>query len=127
MFKEKSKKLNFFFIIICLLQLIYIFHFRSGFTKEVFINAFKANAGAAYSVSKEIIETKNIIQKNYLSDFNLSITFKKDTYLYQRTIEFNYPIRVSENSKNIFFLQEEDIAENCNIVENGKYLKLVHC
>ena len=52
---------------------------------------------------------------------------KNDTYIYQRAIEFNYPTRISENSKNIFFSKKEDIAENCTIVENGKYLKLAQC
>ena len=122
-----GKKLKFFFITICFLQLIYIFHFRSGFAKEVFINAFKENAGATYSVSKEVIEISNIIKKKRLFDFNLSAALKNDTYIYQRAIEFNYPIRISENSKNIFFSKKEDIAENCTIVENGKYLKLAQC
>ena len=122
-----GKKLKFFFITICFLQLIYIFHFRSGFTKEVFINAFKENAGATYSVSKEVIEINNVIKKKRLFDFNLSAALKNNTYIYQRAIEFNYPVRMNENSKNIFFYKKEDIAENCNIVENGNYLKLAQC
>ena len=62
-----------------------------------------------------------------MTDFNLSESLKKNTYLYQRIIEFNYPIRIDETSKLIFFLNEEDIPNTCKVIETGKYLKLTQC
>ena len=127
MIDEKSKKLSILFIIICFLQIFYIFHYRSGFVKEVFINPFNIDAGQNHAVSKEVAEVKRIINKGLLSDFYLSEKLRKDTYFYQRSIEFNYPIRLNEESRNVFYLVQEDIKSNCNLVVDGKYLKLTKC
>ena len=127
MFEMRIKKLKFFFLIICILQLSYLFHFRSGFKYEIIKNPFNENSGISYALSPEIIESKNILKKHKVIDFNLSEGLKKDTYLYQRSIEFNYPIRINEASRLIFFLKDEDIPNTCTIIETGKYLKLAQC
>ena len=127
MVEVKIKKLNFFFIILCVIQLFYIFHFRSGFKYEIIKNPFNENAGISYALSAEVIEANSILKKHKVIDFNLSEGLKKDTYLYQRIIEFNYPIRINESSKLIFFLNAEDIPNACKIIEIGKYLTLTQC
>ena len=53
--------------------------------------------------------------------------FTSNNFLYQRAIEFNYPIRINKNSDNIFYLIEEKILNNCVLVETGNYLKLAKC
>ena len=127
MVEVKIKKFKFFFIILCVIQLFYIFHFRSGFKYEIIKNPFNENAGISYALSAEVIEANSILKKHKVIDFNLSEGLKKDTYLYQRTIEFNYPIRMNESSKLIFFLNAEDIPNACKIIEIGKYLTLTQC
>ena len=127
MVEVKIKKFKFFFIILCVIQLFYIFHFRSGFKYEIIKNPFNENAGISYALSSEVIEAKSILKKQKVTDFNLSEGLKKDTYLYQRIIEFNYPIRINESSKLIFFLYAEDIPNACKIIEIGKYLTLTQC
>ena len=127
MVEVKIKKLKFFFIILCVIQLFYIFHFRSGFKYEIIKNPFNENAGISYALSSEVIEANSILKKQKVTDFNLSEGLKKDTYLYQRIIEFNYPIRINESSKLIFFLNAEDIPNACKIIEIGKYLTLTQC
>ena len=127
MVEVKIKKLKFFFLILCVIQLFYMFHFRSGFKYEIIQNPFNENAGISYALSAEIIEANSILKKQKVIDFNLSEGLKKDTYLYQRVIEFNYPIRINESSKNIFFLNAEDIPNSCKIIEIGKYLTLTQC
>ena len=127
MVEVKIKKFKFFFIILCVIQLFYIFHFRSGFKYEIIKNPFNENAGISYALSSEVIEAKSILKKQKVTDFNLSESLKKDTYLYQRIIEFNYPIRINESSKLIFFLNAEDIPNTCKVIETGKYLKLTQC
>ena len=125
--KVKIKKLQFFFLILCVIQLFYIFHFRSGFKYEIIKNPFSEKAGISYALSAAVIETNTILNKHKIVDFNLSEGFKKDIYLYQRTIEFNYPIRVNESSKLIFFLNTEEVPNACKIIETGKYLNLTQC
>ena len=127
MAEVKIKKLKFFFLILCVMQLFYIFHFRSGFKYEIIKNPFNESSGIAYALSAEVIESNSILKKQKAIDFNLSEGLKKDTYLYQRIIEFNYPIRIDETSKLIFFLNEEDIPNTCKVIETGKYLKLTQC
>jgi len=127
MAEVKIKKFKFFFIILCVIQLFYIFHFRSGFKYEIIKNPFNENAGISYALSAEVIEANSILKKQKVIDFNLSEDLKKDTYLYQRIIEFNYPIRINESSKLIFFLNAEDIPNACKIIEIGKYLTLTQC
>ncbi len=127
MVEVKIKKFKFFFIILCVIQLFYIFHFRSGFKYEIIKNPFNENAGISYALSSEVIEANSILKKQKVTDFNLSESLKKDTYLYQRIIEFNYPIRINESSKLIFFLNAEDIPNACKIIEIGKYLTLTQC
>ena len=123
----KIKKLKFFFIILCIIQLLYIFHFRSGFKYEIIKNPFSKNSGVFYALSSEIIESNNILKKHKAVDFNLSEDLRKDIYLYQRSIEFNYPIRINENSRLIFFYVDEDIPNTCTVIETGKYLKFTQC
>ena len=127
MVEVKIKKFKFFFIILCVIQLFYIFHFRSGFKYEIIKNPFNENAGISYALSSEVIEANSILKKQKVTDFNLSESLKKDTYLYQRIIEFNYPIRINESSKFIFYLNTEDIPNACKIIEIEKYLTLTQC
>ena len=127
MAEVKIKKLKFFFIILCVIQLFYIFHFRSGFKYEIIKNPFNENAGISYALSAEVIETNSILKKQKIVDFNLSEGFKNNSYLYQRTLEFNYPIRINESSQLILFLNTENIPNSCKTIETGKYLSLTQC
>ena len=127
MVEKKIQKLRFFFVALCIFQLLYIFHFRSGFKYEVIKDPFEKNSGIAYSLSPEIIEVNNILINQKAIDFNLSDKLKRDIYFYQRSIEFNYPIKINGKSKLIFFLNDEGIPNICKVIESGKYLKLTQC
>ena len=127
MAEVKIKKLKFFFIILCVIQLFYIFHFRSGFKYEIIKNPFNVSSGISYALSAEVIEINSILKKQRAINFNLSESLKQNTYLYQRTIEFNYPIRINKSSKLVFFHNTEDIPNTCKVIEKGKYLNLTQC
>ena len=127
MAEVKIKKIKFFFLILCVMQIFYIFYFRSDFKYEIIKNPFDENSGISYALSAEVIESKLILKKQKAIDFNLSESLKNDTYFYQRSIEFNYPIRINESSKLIFFLNTEDIPSTCKVIETGKYLKFTEC
>ena len=122
-----DRKIKILFLIICTLQIFYIFHFRSCFRYEVIKNPFKENSGIVYALSPKVIESKDLLKKHKAIDFNLSQSLKIETYFYQRSIEFNYPIRINKTSKLIFFSSEEDIPNTCKLIETGKYLKLTQC
>ena len=122
-----AKKTKILFLIICTLQLFYLFNFRSGFRYEIIRDSFNENSGISYAVSPEVIESRDILKKYEAIHFNLSKKLKNDVYFYQRSLEFNYPIRINQSSKLVFFSINEDILEKCNVVETGKYLKLTRC
>ena len=123
----KIKKFKFFFLTICIVQLFYIFYFRSGFKYEIIKNPFSENSGIFYALPHEVIESNNILKKYKAADFNLSKGLKKNAYLYQRFVEFNYPIRIKETSRLIFFINDETVPNSCEVIETGKYLKLTQC
>ena len=123
----EGKKIKFFFIIICTLQFLYIFHFRSDFNYKIIKNPFGKDSGITHSVSAEIIELSNIIKENDIYDFNLSKKLRQNTYFYQRSVEFNYPKRINKNSKFKVFELEEEILNNCQLIDEGKYIKLTQC
>ena len=123
----RAEKLKLFFLILCIIQLFYIFQFRSDFKLEVFKNSFKENYGKIYALSPAVIESNYILNNFELVDFNLSQKLQSDTYFYQRVIEFNYPIKFNKNSNQIFHLLEEEVSNSCKITKSGKYLKLIKC
>ena len=122
-----AKKTKILFLIICTLQLFYLFNFRSGFRYEIIKDPFNENSGISYAVSSEVIESRDILKKYEATRFNLSKKLKDDVYFYQRSLEFNYPIRINQSSKFVFFSINEDISEKCKVIETGKYLKLTQC
>ena len=122
-----KQTIKFLFIIICLIQTFYIFHFRSGFKCEILKSPFSLNSGEHYAVSPEVLEARDIIKKNKLSNFNLSDSLKGDIYFYQRVIEFNYPIRIKDNSDFIIMLKKETIPTTCKLVEKNDNLILTQC
>lgn len=127
MFKMKISKTYIFFLILCVFQIYYIFHFRSGFEFKVFKNPFNINSGVTSALPPEVIELRHFLRKNNHKDFNLSKVFKDDIHLYQRAIEFSYPIRINKDSKNTFFLISEDIPDFCEEKEIGDYIKYTNC
>jgi len=124
---NKQKYIKFFFFIVCVLQIFYLFQIRSGFKYEIIKNPFNENSGVNYAVSPEIIESNNILKNNNLTSFNLSENLLNDTYFYQRSIEFNYPIKIKKDSNFIIYNINESILNTCIILETGKYIKLVKC
>ena len=123
----KTNKLVYFFFILCVIQIFYIFQFRSGFKYEVFRKPFDQDSGIIYALSPKVVELRDILKKYDLNEFNLSESIKEDTYMYQRSIEFNYPIRMNKDSKKIFYFIDEKVSSSCDLIETGKYIKLIKC
>ena len=71
------RKTKILFLIICTLQLFYLFNFRSGFRYEIIKDPFNENSGITYAVSNEVIESKSILKRNKMVHFNLSKKLKR--------------------------------------------------
>ena len=48
-------------------------------------------------------------------------------FFFQRSIEFLYQIKIDKKSENIFFSSEEEIPNNCNILNQYKHLNHAKC
>ena len=127
MAEVKIKKFKFFFLILCIIQLFYIFHFRSGFKYEIIKNPFNESSGISYALHPSVVESNDFLKKHKAIDFNLSEFLKKDTYLYQRSEEFIYQIRFNETYRLIFFLKDKAIPIPFKLLEIANYLKLPKC
>ena len=97
------------------------------FCYEVIKNPFKADSGASFVVSSEVIEISEILKNQKVKSFNLSKIIKNNSYLHKKSVEYNYPIIMDENSKMIFFLKDENIPNSCKVVETRKYFKFTKC
>ena len=122
----KNNKTLIFFFLFGLLQIYYLYSKRSNFDFKVLLNPFKENSYLEKVLEKPVLETKIILQANKLKKFNLSENLSnKDSYFYQRIIEYNYPIRLDENSEYTFFLKNEN--SNCKEIHKGKFIDLKKC
>ena len=122
----KKNKILIFFFIFGLLQINYLYNKRSSFNFEVLKNPFKKESHINIFLEKSVIETKQIIESNNLKKFNLSQKLKdKDSYFYQRLIEYNYPVRMDPKEEYTFFLLEE--KNTCKDIFKGKFIKLKKC
>ena len=75
----------------------------------------------------DILELKKITNDLKLEKFNISKKLTENVFFFQRSIEFLYPIKIDKKSENIFFSSEEEIPNNCNIVNQYKHLNHVKC
>ena len=122
----KNNKTLIFFFLFGLLQIYYLYSKRSNFDFNVLSDPFKENSYLEEVLEKPVLETKIILQANKLKKFNLSENLSnKDSYFYQRIIEYNYPIRLDENSEYTFFLKNEN--SNCKDIHKGKFIDLKKC
>ena len=122
-----KKIIKIFFVLVCVLQVFYVAHFRSGFKIEILKNPFNENSGIMYALTSEVIESNLLLKKTKANNFNLSNEIRRNTYLYQRTIESNYPLKIFEKSKFVLFYIDETNPTDCKVAETGKYLKLLNC
>ena len=122
-----NKKVKIFLIILIFIQLFYIANKKVNFEFNTFINSFKPNFGAKYIFSEDVLELKLIIEKEKFTFFNISENLKKNTYFYQRSVEFFYPVRINLSSSKIFFSINERLPERCSIIKKYNNFLLAQC
>ena len=125
--KQKLRLLKILFLTLFFLQIFYIYQFRSGFKFEIIKNPFSKNSGIEFSLPAQVIESSRIIKKQKIGNFNLSEGIKNNEALFQRIIEFNYPIKFKDDANIYFYLKKENSSEQCEILEQGDYLYLKKC
>jgi hypothetical protein len=127
MSEKKLRALRIFFLVLFFFQIFYIYQFRSGFNFKILKNPFSQDSGIEFSLPPQVIESKKLIKKNKIDNFNLSDGIKNNEAMYQRIIEFNYPIRFKTEENIYLFLAKENFSEKCEMLEKGEYLYLGKC
>ena len=99
-----EQRIKLVFIIICFLQIFYIFHSRSNFNFDTFRDPFKQSSGIIYALEPNVIEINSIIKKNKLSSFNLSTKLLNDKYLQSTSARPSISKHKQSAHKGMFFL-----------------------
>ncbi len=137
-----KNKLNLFLFFLLIINLIYIKNI-SYFKLEILNNSFNKNWIPIYSIYRsEVIESKYLLSRNKISQFNLSKKIigesdiccisanavkVSDQYTHFRMVTYNYPVKFNSNSKYFLFLKNEKIPKGCKELDQGEYLKLSIC
>jgi len=92
----------------------------------IYASPFQKDAGIIDSLPNEVISAKHIIDRNQLKTYALADFFLNDVYMYQRMVEFSYPVRVGQSNQYIGLLNG-DLVERCILIDNEKRVALYDC
>ena len=107
-------------------QLFYISQERINFNWINLTNSFKKNYKGDLSLPKETLELAEIIEKESLNSYKLDNSFLDNQYIYQRTVEYIYPVRINKNLNESFSLKNTK-DENCKIIKSYKNINKLKC
>ena len=107
-------------------QLFYISQERINFNWINLTNSFKKNYKGDLSLPKETLELAEIIEKESLNSYKLDNSFLNNQYIYQRTVEYIYPVRINKNLNESFSLKNTK-DENCKIIKSYKNINKLKC
>ncbi len=122
----KDRIVFIFFIILIIFQITNFTLNRINFDINHILNAFNPNYGEKESLPTELIEIKKILIKHNLKEFNLDKKLILDTYYYQRTIEYFYPIKFNKSSSYIIS-KTRNIQSGCKKLFANKKLIFEKC
>ena len=118
-----TKKIKFFLIISILLQFIYIIEKKIEFEPIYLLSSFKKDFKGKLNLPRETLEIKKIITEKNIDTYNLSKKFKDNNLIYQRTVEYLYPIKIV-NNQNIFFEFINESNDNCIIEAKYEFTQI---
>jgi len=142
----KQKHLSGFFIILIFAVLLFtnlldIFKNVRDISISIYENkeriieeALRPSGGIDYispaSIPEEAKVIKKLVTKHDIPNFNILGNLKSDTLKFQRIIEINWPVKLDNYSKYLFFLSDEfpsDICDNWRIIDQEGGISLVVC
>ena len=122
-----NKKIIKYLILFTIFALLfYISQERLNFNWINLTNSFKKNYKGDLSLPKETLELAEIIEKESLYSYKLDNSFLDNQYIYQRTVEYIYPVRINKNLNESFSLKNTK-DENCKIIKSYKNINKLKC
>ncbi len=128
------KLLYYLFVVIIILELILIAH-RSTFSINNLFNFTKESTGLEQGIkNKKIYTIISLINKNRISEFNLSNELYKSKYnqakihtkMFQRVVEASYPSKLNEKSK-IIFTSNKSLYSKCKKIDQEENIYVFNC
>ena len=107
-------------------QLFYISQERLNFNWINLTNSFKKNYKGDLSLPKETVELAEIIEQESLNSYKLDNSFLNNQYIYLRTVEYIYPVRINKNLNESFSLKNTK-DENCKIIKSYTNINKLKC
>ena len=117
-----NKIIFIFFITIIIFQITNFTINRINFNLNNIPNSFDPDYGEKEALLPELIEIKKILKKNNLKEFNLDKELILNSYYYQRTIEYFYPIKFNENSSYIISKKKNTQSKCKKLFANNKLI-----
>ena len=126
-----KNKIIYTLFVLCLVKIYYIADKNLKFSPDLLKNTFKENAGEIISLNnaaQDVISTKKFFLEKNIYEFQLSDSIiEKNQLIYQRMVEFIYPIKVKKKSSIFISHNTENIRSNCKIIHNTKNLNIYDC
>ena len=107
-------------------QLFYISQERIKFNWVNLTNSFKKNYKGELLLPKETLELAEIIKRESLNSYKLDNSFLNNQYIYQRTVEYIYPIKINNYLSETFGLKNTK-NENCLIIKSYTNINKLKC
>lgn len=89
---------------------------------------FTPNSGKEEVLSQPVLSVLSMMEKNNLTNFQLSTKLNIDDYINQRIIEGGYPV-IYDMKSNFYFITIEELMnyKNCLILDSSETIYLVDC
>ena len=102
---------------------------RDGtYTKEfIAVSPFSKGAGEVDSLPPELLDIKNMIERNNLSTISLQFSSKDESMKFFSAVEFLYPVRIDTDSRFIFLIGEQPLLKSCKILDQIHQIALYEC
>ena len=127
------KKLFYLILLLCFFKLFHVAYKSVQFSPNILFNSFKRNIAEKSSLgfaSNDVIPLRNFFLDRNISEFTLSkkiIEEKDNNISYMSIIEFNYPIKLSENSPTFIAYKNEEVKTNCNLLFITENYNIYEC
>lgn len=126
-----KNKIIYLLFILCLAKVYYIADRNLKFSPALLANSFEESSGEKSSlglIAKDLIPTKKFFLSNKIIDFKLSDEIvHKRMEIYQRMIEYNYPIKYAKNSIIFVAHKKDSVPNNCLILFSTQNLNTYEC
>ena len=124
-----KNKIIYLLFILCLAKVYYIADRNLKFSPALLIDSF--NSGEKNSlglIANDLIPTKNFFLNNKVTEFKLSDEIiQKRMEIYQRIIEYNYPIKIKKNSTVFIAHKKDSVPNECSKLFSTKNLNTYEC